>query len=222
LLLGALPAFPEGESQGVMLLTTDAACTVSVDGDPVADLVAHGTKKVPVAPGEHLVSAECPGLQRWEEVVPMQQEQRVVRIQPAAPAKAAAQEAPAPVGKEGDLSVTPTLWSAEPQPEERIKLDETFFWTKPSDTQLNFGATTPDWQTTWRPVTFYPWQQPTWQQPPSWQKPTWHQKTWQPLNLPQTTQPLPVWQKQPTWPPPTAPVKPVPVRPLFPAPKGKP
>jgi formylglycine-generating enzyme required for sulfatase activity len=56
-------------AKATLLLASDVACTVKLDGEKVADLLPDEPKKVAVVPGEHLVSASTPDGQRWSKVV---------------------------------------------------------------------------------------------------------------------------------------------------------
>lgn len=56
-------------AKATILLASDVACTVKLDGEKVADLVPDEPKKVAVAPGEHLVSASTPDGLKWSKVV---------------------------------------------------------------------------------------------------------------------------------------------------------
>jgi hypothetical protein len=57
------------KSKATLLLASDVACTVKLDGDKVADLQPDVPKKIGVAPGEHLVSASTPDGQEWSRVL---------------------------------------------------------------------------------------------------------------------------------------------------------
>lgn len=70
----------EAKPAASLLITTDVACAVSVDGGLKGELVAHETKKVEVAPGEHLVVAVSADARRFEEVVQVTGEQKVVKV----------------------------------------------------------------------------------------------------------------------------------------------
>lgn len=88
---GGGPAAPAPLGPATLLLKSDLACTVSVDGEKRETLPANGIKRITVTPGKHLLSAQSPdGRLTWEGVVegkPGQQE--VVQIKLAAVAEVA-------------------------------------------------------------------------------------------------------------------------------------
>jgi len=105
----ALPApglWAQAARQVPMLLSSETACTVSVDGEQVAMLAAGGAKKIQVSPGEHLVVAVATDGRRSTQTVAARDAQVVVTFDfaaaapqaaPAAAPAVAAAPAPAPV-----------------------------------------------------------------------------------------------------------------------------
>jgi hypothetical protein len=67
-----------------VVLTANADCAVSIDGQGVAALKANGTDRVDLEPGEHLVTAECKGRRPWKQVIQVGAQQKVVDIQTVA------------------------------------------------------------------------------------------------------------------------------------------
>lgn len=69
----------------VLLLSSDLACSVSIDGEKVASVAAKGLKKINVSSGQHLLSAATPdGKLVWQGVVDAKGGQQVVQINLAA------------------------------------------------------------------------------------------------------------------------------------------
>jgi hypothetical protein len=74
LLIGASTGLGQSGKAGssghraTLLLASDVACAVKIDGDKVADLVPDEPKKVAVSLGEHLVSASTQASQ-WIRLV---------------------------------------------------------------------------------------------------------------------------------------------------------
>lgn len=231
----AAPAPPgHPASQGTLLITTDAPCTLYVDVEKIATLDAHASRKLSASPGEHLVTAVAQDGRRWEKVVEVRGDQRVVRIDwPAAgngiePAsEVAAKAAPARGGIErtGE-SEGPRKASGSPDP---IFVDngngygaEGWELVDPGENSAGKALAAPE-----RPW----WQQPTWTQP-SWKAPTWKVPVWQapapPATqkaLPWTSKSQPAFGPKPAWQLP-APAKPpafkvpppAPQKPTWPAP----
>ena len=67
---------------GHVLLASDVACTVKLDGEVFASLDGGGPKKVQVPFGEHLLDAVTPDGQKWSRVITVTSaEQMVVRVE---------------------------------------------------------------------------------------------------------------------------------------------
>ncbi|MGD1149128.1 MAG: SUMF1/EgtB/PvdO family nonheme iron enzyme [Thermoanaerobaculaceae bacterium] len=76
---------------GHVLLASDVACTVKLDGDVLASLDGSGPKKVQVPFGEHLLDAVTPDGQKWSKVIKVTSaEQMVVKVEFGAAAGGAA------------------------------------------------------------------------------------------------------------------------------------
>jgi len=86
-----------------VLISSDEECRLNVDGEDLGTVPAGGIKKIGVAPGEHLVSAVCPGDRRWKSTVTVGSEQKIVSIPSgnAASAGVAVSTAPAAKGHTG-------------------------------------------------------------------------------------------------------------------------
>jgi hypothetical protein len=79
----AAAASPAAASKATLLLTTDAACTWSLDGKPAGALQPGEPVTVPVTLGEHLITASAgDGTRPWETTVELTQPaQKVISIQ---------------------------------------------------------------------------------------------------------------------------------------------
>ena len=76
---------------GHVLLASDVACTVKLDGEALASLDGSGPKKVQVPFGEHLLDAVTPDGQKWSKVITVTSaEQMVVKVEFGAAAGVAA------------------------------------------------------------------------------------------------------------------------------------
>lgn len=72
-----------------VLVSSDEECQLSVDGEAAGSVSAGGVKKLELAPGEHLVSAQC-GSRRWKDTVSVGSQQKIVTIPGAGGATPAA------------------------------------------------------------------------------------------------------------------------------------
>lgn len=70
-----IPATP------TLVLASDMACTVKLDGEKVADLEAGIPKKIDVGPGQYFVSASTPDGQRWTKAVDVTGTKVLVKIE---------------------------------------------------------------------------------------------------------------------------------------------
>jgi hypothetical protein len=92
-------------AKATLLLASDVACTVKLDGEKVADLQPDAPAKLEVAPGEYLVSAATPDGLKWSKAVQVKAPKTVVKIDfTGAPAAAPAAK-PAPSSATGTLLV---------------------------------------------------------------------------------------------------------------------
>lgn len=106
--------------KSALLLISGTACTVSVDGEKVADLRADEPARREVAPGEYLVSAVAADGRRWSKVVQVTGSKAIVRIE-FAPAVAAAPEpssaaAGAPAAVPVPSTIAPARAATAPAP----------------------------------------------------------------------------------------------------------
>lgn len=89
-------------AKATLLLASDVACTVKLDGEKVADLQPDAPTKLEVTPGEYLLSASTPDGQKWSKAIEVKAPKTVVKIDfagaPAAAAPAAARPASAGTG----------------------------------------------------------------------------------------------------------------------------
>lgn len=117
--------------QAILLVVSDIACTVKIDGDKVADLVPDEPKKVAVSLGQHLVSASTLKGQKWSKVVTASNAgQSVVKIEFA---RATARSTPS-VSTRPENRATPQFVESKDGPGIEFVLSET--------TGLGSGATT--------------------------------------------------------------------------------
>lgn len=57
------------KAESSLLIKTERACKVSLDGNPLADLTPGGSHKATVLPGSHIITALTPKGARWEKTV---------------------------------------------------------------------------------------------------------------------------------------------------------
>lgn len=83
---GQAPSATPGRPGTTVLVSSDAACSLSVDFKPVATLAAGGRTELKLAPGEHLLEASTPDGRSWKEKVKVGGDQIIVEVKLGAPA----------------------------------------------------------------------------------------------------------------------------------------
>src|SRR5580765_173475 len=63
-----------------VLIVSGEECQVSVDGKSLGAVVPGAVRKIALTPGEHLVSAVCPGQRLWNNTVTVGKDQKIVAI----------------------------------------------------------------------------------------------------------------------------------------------
>jgi formylglycine-generating enzyme required for sulfatase activity len=99
----ALRAQTAAPAKSALVVLSDTACTVSVDGEKAADLRADEPLRLEVTPGDYVLSAAAADGRRWSKVIRVEDAKLIVQIEFAPPAPAAPAStvvaAPAPAAR---------------------------------------------------------------------------------------------------------------------------